>query len=104
MTNRILTLSLIFIFCFCSESENIDKQTAAKVYVEFLIINETYPVDSDSIEIKKELVLKDFGIALENYNQIISELKDDKDEWNEFFKLSEKYLKSKKEKLTSTVL
>ncbi len=101
MINRILFFSLLFIFNFCSKSDNIDKQIAVKVYVEFLIINETYPANSDSIEIKKELVLKEFDIALDEYNKIISGLKDDKKEWNEFFKLSQQYLNQKKDKLTS---
>lgn len=101
MTNRFLILSLLFVLNFCSKSEDIDKQTAAKVYVEFLIINETYPVGSDSIEIKKNLILKEFDLTLDEYNRRISELKDDKEEWMDFFHLSEEYLKEKKDKLTS---
>ncbi len=99
MINRILLLTIIFAFSFCSESINDEIDSAAKVYVEFLIINETYPSESDSIEIKKKDILKEFNLSLDVYNKIISDLKDDKKEWDNFFSLSQEYLKNKKESL-----
>ncbi len=93
--NKILLLALFFsavLFYGCKQSNLAEDQKVAEVYVHILIINEKYGTESDSSKVLKENVFKKYDIPEKQFEDYLKSLGEDKEKWEHFFNLSEKYL------------
>ena len=87
---KILIL-LIFLFLGCN-SKKIDDDTLVKVFVEKLIIDETYFRDKKILTAKKEELFNKYKIAEKDFEFDLKAKLYNKDEYNDFFRMSNKLL------------
>jgi hypothetical protein len=87
----ILLLS-ISVFCFACSSKKIPEEVLVKVYVENIIVNETYSANPDSIKIHKDLVFTKYHITEKEFESELQKYSDDKSGWEDFFKKANDYL------------
>jgi hypothetical protein len=86
-----LFLLIAFFFSACSK-EKIPEEILVKVYVESVIINESYTFNSDSLRIKKQMVFKKYGVTEKQFETELKEYSQDKGSWERFFKKANDYL------------
>lgn len=90
--------SPIFILLFglltfngCSK-EKIPEETLVKVYVENVIVEETYSLNADSLRIHKKAVFDRYKISENDFREELTRYSDDKTKWESFFKQANVYL------------
>jgi hypothetical protein len=92
---------LIFIIVLlsgCKSQSDIKLETAAKVYVENMLIEDKYTDRPDTALILCDKVYAKYKMSKDEYKKVFDGLSIDKDKWDVFFTLSEKYLDSLKSK------
>ena len=57
-----------------------------KVYVENVIVNETYGLQSDSVKIHKEAIFRKYKITEKIFEDEMAKFSADKESWTRFFK------------------
>ncbi len=63
-----------------------------KIYVESIIINETYGSQADSVKVHKQLVFTTYGIDEKSFKEEMAKISADKESWENFFKKANDYL------------
>ena len=91
MKRLIFTLSLLLFFS-CEEKPEVDVETTSKIYVDLLIVEETYRGLPDSLIKNKEDIFEKYSITEEDYNNTYLQMKNDQEIWNAFFDSSLTYL------------
>lgn len=87
-----ISSSLFLILCFaCSDSQNIEVEQLAKIYVDLQVVSDTYH-DTDSLELKRNQVFEHYSITDEIYDSTFKYFSYDKEKWEEFFQLANNYL------------
>lgn len=71
----------------------------AHLYVDLLTIEEFYHGIPDSIKFHQKELFTKYQISSDQYLEKLKKMKEDKEEWQEFFKLADDYLKQKMEKV-----
>lgn len=91
--NNFLFFVLILIPAFISCSDNkIDQDTAVKIYVERIMVEEKYSYSLDSIKVHMDKVFKRYDVASNEFESYIKDMSDDQEKWTEFFKKAKNYL------------
>ena len=72
--------------------ERIPEETLVKVYVENVIVEETYIANSDSLQAHKQLVFSKYKISEEDFKNELKGYAGDKTKWAVFFKKANDYL------------
>jgi len=88
MQVRNINYLLIFftlIFFSCS-SKNSSNEILVKIYVESLIIDETYFKDQNLAEQKKKELFSKYNISQNEFKQRLIDLSKNREEWEKFFK------------------
>ena len=91
MKGLIFTLSL-FLFFSCEEEPEVDAETTSKIYVDLLIVEETYRGLPDSLIKNKANVFEKYNSSEEEYNNSYLQMKNEQEIWNNFFESSLAYL------------
>lgn len=96
-----LVLFIIILFLAgCKSKNDIQLETAAKIYVENIILEDKYSNKPDTVILLRDKVYEKYKLSKEEYKKIFDGFAVDKDKWSEFFTLSEKYLDSLRNKNT----
>lgn len=80
------------IFCFACSSEKIPEEVLVKVYVENIIVDETYSANADSLRVHKQSVFSKYKITEKEFETELGKYSDDKVKWADFFKKANDYL------------
>lgn len=91
-------LFIIVLLSGCKSQSDIRFETAAKVYVENMLIEDKYSDRPDTVIILRDKLYEKYKMSKDEYKKVFDGLSIDKDKWNVFFTLSEKYLDSLKSK------
>lgn len=75
----------------CSK-EKIPEETLVKIYVENVIVEETYISNPDSLRAHKQIVFAKYGIAEKDFQNELNKYTGDKIKWENFFKKANDYL------------
>ena len=87
---------LIFSFFSCQSKTQKDISEISQIYVDILVVEETYRGMPDSLVDNKNKIFEDYGITEENYNESLRGLEQSSEEWNLFFENALTYLDSLK--------
>lgn len=83
---NILILLIIFLFFSSCSGKRSSIDFLAKIYVESLIIDETYLNDKNLADKKKKELFSKYKISMKDYKNKLLELSNNKEEWEDFFK------------------
>jgi hypothetical protein len=95
---KFLILFVIVILSGCKSSKDNTLDTAAKVYVENIIIDEKYSFKEDTIKILRTQVFEKYKLPEAEYKKIFDGILTDKEKWDYFFKSAGDYLDTLKAK------
>lgn len=90
--NSILLIALIVIINSACNNEKVSEEILVKVYVENVIIEETYGFNQDSLKAHKQLVFNKYKITEAEFRKELSNYSDNREKWESFFKKSNEYL------------
>ncbi len=83
--------------CSC-KTHSVDQETAVKIYVENIIVEEKYPSNPDSLRIYRQNVFSKYNLLKNDFDDFMKSMKDDREKWESFFKQADSYLNELKEK------
>ena len=96
---KILLLCFFVISIFSCQSKNQnDISKISKIYVETLVVEETYRGLPDSLVYNKNKIFENYQITEEKYNERLKGMEESSEEWNLFFDNALSYLDSLKRK------
>jgi len=87
--------SLLFFFLlviFACSQKKINEETAIKVYVENIIVEEKYSSAPDSIKFYKHKVFAKYNTTEELYKKFMQSMGYNTERWNNFFRKADTYL------------
>jgi len=87
----VIFLSLIVVYSGCSK-EKIPEETLIKVYVENVIVEETYATNNDSLRTHRQIIFSKYKITEKDFQNELKRYADDKTKWESFFKKANDYL------------
>ena len=87
----VIFLSLIVIYSGCSK-EIIPEETLIKVYVENVIVEETYATNTDLLRTHRQIIFSKYKITEKDFQNELKRYADDKTKWESFFKKANDYL------------
>jgi len=87
----LIFLSLIVVYSGCS-NEKIPEETLIKVYVENVIVEETYSANTDSLIAHRNIIFSKYKITEKDFQDELNKYAGDKTKWDSFFKKSNDYL------------
>lgn len=93
---RLTALLIIVLIAGCKSSSDMKLETAARIYVQNLVVDEKYRDKPDSAAIMHDKIYSKFNLSKEEYKKVFDGIMTDKERWDVFFTLSEKYLDSLK--------
>ncbi|MFH1526597.1 MAG: hypothetical protein ABIG69_08095 [Bacteroidota bacterium] len=98
MSSKLL-LPLLFLLLFaCSKENEIEESKLVKLYVDLIIVDETYQFNLDSLAIHKKKVFEKYQVTEQNYVEAINLLGEDDEKWEMFFQKSLAYLETLRER------
>ena len=89
--NSFLIFILLILSAGCGKPR-LSKEVLVKVYVENLIVLETYSFNSDSLLSHQKSVFSKYNISQKNFEQQLKNYSEDSKDWQDFFKLANNYL------------
>lgn len=98
--NHYITFGLIFLaitLISCS-TKNVDEETAVKIYVENLLIEEAHISSADSLAVLKQEIFSKYGVSENDYTTFLMSMKSNEEKWKSFFSKAEEYLEEMKKK------
>ncbi|TSA28968.1 MAG: DUF4296 domain-containing protein [Ignavibacteriales bacterium] len=87
----LIFLSLSIVFFGCSK-EKVPEETLIKVYVENVVVEETYSTNSDSLQTHRSLIFSKYKITEKDFQNELEKYANDKTKWESFFKKANDYL------------
>ncbi|MEW6193732.1 MAG: hypothetical protein AB1521_01075 [Bacteroidota bacterium] len=72
--------------------DKIDEDTAVKIYVERIIVEEKYSFNLDSIKVQKEKIFSKYEVTPGEYEAYLKGLSDESELWADFFRRTDAYL------------
>ena len=95
--NSFVILILLLLAVGCGKP-HISEDVLVKVYVENLIVLETYSFNADSLQSHQNKVFGKYNISRNDFEQQLKNYSEDSKEWKDFFKQANDYLAELKEK------
>jgi len=95
--NSIVILILFILTTGCGKS-NISEDALVKVYVENLIVLETYSFSADSLNSHQNRLFSKYNISKKEFEKQLKNYSEDSKEWQDFFKQANDYLVELKKK------
>lgn len=97
---QLLLLFIISVFFIGCRNEDIveDENKFAAIYVDLVIVNETYQGDSLLINSRTDSVFNAHGVTEKQYRSTIEYYQQDPERWEQFFEKADSYLREKKKK------
>ena len=94
---KILLLGFFVISIFSCQSNNQnDISKLSKIYVDILVVEESYRGMPDSLINNKNKIFENYGITEEKYNESLKGMEESSEEWNLFFENALAHLDSLK--------
>ena len=90
--NLLIIFFPVIVFCFGCSKEKIPEETLIKVYVENVIVEETYTANYDSLQTHRQLIFSKYKISEMDFQNELKKYADDKTKWEGFFKKANDYL------------
>ncbi len=90
--NFLVIFFSVIIFCFGCSKEKIPEETLIKVYVENVIVEETYAANTDSLRAHQQIVFSKYKITEKDFQNELERYADNKTKWETFFKKANDYL------------
>ncbi len=85
--NRLLILSFVFAFVLLACSQNkIDEDTLARIYVEKIVVEETFGSKPNQLTIKLNELFKKYKTTKGEFEKELKLIGTDKESWERFFK------------------
>jgi len=78
------------------DKKNIDEQTAVKIYVENIILEEKYFYNVDSLNIYRKKMFDRYNVSAKDFEEYLKGLKANQNQWENFFKKADEFLKDLK--------
>ncbi len=97
MKNLLFAL-IIFLTFSCQSKTQKDISEISQIYVDILVVEETYRGVPDSLVVNKNKIFENYGTTEENYNESLRSMEETSEEWNLFFNNALTYLDSLKKK------
>jgi hypothetical protein len=85
----------------CGSPKKREFETASKIYIDNMLVDEKYAGNIDTIKFYRNLVFKKYNMKEDEYRKFFDELSLDRAKWDNFFKLAESYLDTLKAKETT---
>lgn len=93
MKQIIIGLILFSLFSTgCETKPKFEPEKVAHLYVDLLMIDESYKFDQDSLKIFADSIFNHYQISEEQYKNEIESFQFSEETWSDFFSLAEKYL------------
>ena len=89
---------ILFIFTVSCGKPRISEEVLVKVYVENLIVLETYSFNADSLKAHQLKVFNKYNISKKEFEQQLKNYSEDSKDWQDFFKQANDYLVELKKK------
>lgn len=90
--NKELLLFLLLFFIGCNSKLKLDEDTAVKVYVEKIIVEEKYINQPDSINYHTNKIFDKYHTSQEELMTFLKNLEFKSEKWNLFFRKADEYL------------
>ena len=87
-----LVLFILIVFSSCNTEKEIDQETMVKVYVDMLIAKDTLYQDQNLLIVEKNNILDKYNVNDADFSYTLKKYGEDKEIWNEFFKIAFEYL------------
>ncbi|MEG8945831.1 hypothetical protein [Rosettibacter firmus] len=91
----LFAISILLLIVNCSEKK-IDEDTAIRIYVENIILEEKYSYNLDSLKINQKKLYEKYNTSREEFENYLKNLKTDIEKWQNFFKKANTYLQDLK--------
>ena len=95
--NSFVILILLILTAGCGKP-NIAEDVLVKVYVENLIVLETYSFNADSLLSHQNKVFSKYNVSKKDFEKQLKNYSEDSKEWQDFFKQANNYLVELKKK------
>jgi hypothetical protein len=90
-SNSAILILLLIISIGCSQKK-LNEETAVKIYVEKIIVEEKYSAAPDSLQQYTNQIFSKYNTTPESYKEFMHSLEYDTERWNVFFKKADTYL------------
>ena len=91
---------ILFLFIAGCGKPRISEEVLVKVYIENLIVLETYSFNADSLKMHQLKVFNKYNISKKEFEQQLKNYSEDSKDWQDFFKHANDYLVELKKKGT----
>lgn len=92
----LLICIFIFLTFSCQSKTQKDISEISQIYVDILVVEETYRGVPDSLVVNKNKIFEDYGVTEKKYNESLRGMEQSSEEWNLFFENALAYLDSLK--------
>jgi hypothetical protein len=89
---KIILFIVIIILTGCRSKNDEKLQTVAMIYVENVMLEDKYSDRPDTLITLRNKIFEKYRLSKDEYKKIFDGLSAEKEKWDEFFTLSEKYL------------
>ncbi len=86
---------VVCLFPGCDDKKVLPENIASQVYVNIIILQETYS-NSDTLNYYKEQLFQKYQVSKDDYNHTLESFSNDAEKWESFFNKAEAYLDSLK--------
>jgi hypothetical protein len=81
-----LLIAFIITFLLCACQKKIDQETLARIYVENIILEETFANNSEMMKKQKLELFNKYKTSQSEFESNLRELGNDQEKWSKFFK------------------
>jgi len=89
---KLIFLIIVIMIAGCGSPKKKDFETASKIYVDNMMVDEKYAGNIDTIKYYRSLVFKKYNMKEEEFKKFLDELSLDRAKWDNFFNMAESYL------------
>ncbi|MDA3862017.1 MAG: hypothetical protein PF445_12415 [Melioribacteraceae bacterium] len=89
---KYLAFTLLLFLFSCDFTDDYSQKDIAHLYVDVLIVEETYKTDTDSMQIARDSLYNLHKIDESKYLNALKKYRYDEETWEDFFSLAEIYL------------
>jgi len=89
---KYIILSLLVLLISCDSQSQPPQKEVAQLYVDILVVEETYKKDVEKMNVAVDSLYSKYGISENKYKSTLANYKFNEETWNKFFDLAEEYL------------